>query len=152
MKPVVITGLPRSRTAWFSAYLTQGHVLCYHEAAKDKLSLQPVVKYTHIGDSSSGYVLTPEWVEEQPEHNIVVIHRPIDDVIESLAYLGVHDVRSHLQDMNDKLNALKALHVPWSRIDEMLPEIHEHIGVEYEPRRAAMFTNYNIQFQFEEDT
>lgn len=139
----VITGLPRMRSAWFSAYLTTGDVFCYYEAIKDSL---PLNGYKHTGTADCGYLLRPEWVESIGEHKLVVIHRNLNDVLESAEELGLTANIELLPYLNDKLYELDGLHVDFDDINDRLLEIHNYIGLPcFNKDRANMFINMKIQ-------
>ena len=145
----VVTGLPRSRTAWFSAYLTTGDVLCYHEAAYNEYDME-APGYAHVGTAESGYVLAADWVASLGDHKLVIIHRDAQDVIDSLDQL--QDARAHgigwmVTAMATQLTQLEGLHVKFDEINDQLPEIHEHLGLPYSQDRADLFVNLNIQSQ-----
>jgi hypothetical protein len=144
MGKFVITGLPRSRTSWFAAYLTHGDTFCHHEAIHfGKPMFMP--GYTHIGNADSGYPMHPKWAEELGDHKVVVIHRDIDEVVASLAYVGVHDVRPVLNEIYHNMDRLDGLHVAFEHINSHLPEIHEYIEVPYDEERAKLFLAMNIE-------
>jgi len=144
----VITGLPRSRTAWFSAYLTTGDCICYHEAAAHGDDMD--ADYAHVGTGESGYVLLPDWVRSLGTHKLVVIHRDPDEVDKSLSALKDDTVKDKgwlLTAMATQLRALRGLHIEYEAINDSLPEIHEYLGLPYSQERADLFTNLNIQSQ-----
>ncbi len=144
MAKFVITGLPRSRTAWFAAYLTHGDTFCHHEAIFHNKSMD-LEGYANVGDSDSGYVLRPEWGPEQGNHRIVVIHRDIDEVRASLAAVGIFDARSLLLDCDDKLDELKGFHVNFNHINDKLEDICHYIKVPYDRDRAELFKTLHIE-------
>jgi len=143
----VITGLPRTRSAWFSAYLSQGPVYCHHEATFHGSSMD--VPFDYVGNSDSGYILCPEWAEAQGPHKVVVIHRPVDEVEKSLASIGQKDTRWLLEQMEPSLQALDALHVDFHDINKRIKDIHDYLGIPgYHPYRAALYSKMNIQSQY----
>ena len=136
----VITGLPRSRTAWFSAYLTQGDVLCYHEAFYHH---QPLEGAPYVGTADCGYALR-DW--SIGKHKLVVIHRDYKDVAKSLKAIGLEDEIGYLPILAERLRELGGLHIEYSEIDERLKEIHDYLGLpRYDKKRAELFTKMNIQ-------
>lgn len=144
MAKFVITGLPRSRTAWFAAYLTNGDTFCHHEAIFHNKSMD-LEGYANVGNSDSGYVLRPEWGPEQDTHRIVVIHRDIDEVRTSLAAVGIFDARELLLDCDDKLDELKGFHVHFNHINDKLEDICNFIQVPYDRDRAELFKTLHIE-------
>ena len=87
----VVFCLPRSRSAWLSRFLTYGDWICGHEELRHMRSLDDVRMW--FEQPSIGTVETaaaPWWrlLERfAPDAKVVVIHRPVDDVVESLMRL-----------------------------------------------------------------
>jgi len=143
----LITGLPRSRTAWFSAYLTQGEVLCTHEAIALKLPLESE-NHKYVGTSDSGYVLDREWMDEHKDIKIVIIERDTQECIDSLNKLIPQDCSWLLNSMASALKKVDGLRVPFYDIADNLEEIHDYLGLPgYSQERAVLFSILNIQAQ-----
>jgi len=140
MSKFVITGLPRSRTAWFAAYLTCGDVMCYHEAIPNNNQLS-----ANTGTADCGYALCPDWVESIGRHKLVIIHRDCKEVAESMARIGLPDTTGYLPDLDRKLQKLNGLHVDFEDIDMRLEEIHNYLDLPYDKKRAELFSGMNIQ-------
>jgi len=88
-KPFFITGLPRSRTAWFATIATTAISICHHEPTAG--SLEPALKlwrgdssypYTGISDAALGLHLGRILSELRPQ--TLVIRRPIQEVAYSM--------------------------------------------------------------------
>ena len=84
--PFFILGLPRSRTAWLAAFLTDGPVHCHHElirqcANPDEYLVRLAATRTPIvGDSSPALALYyPSLREAIGRHKVVVIRRNKDE-------------------------------------------------------------------------
>jgi hypothetical protein len=143
----LITGLPRSRSAWFSAYLTQGEVLCTHEAIALKLPMESE-NHKYVGTSDSGYVLDPEWMEEYKGIKIVIIERDTQECIDSLNGLIPYDCSWLLSGMAKALTKVEGLRVPFYDIADNLEAIHDYLGLPgYSQERAVLFSILNIQAQ-----
>jgi len=95
MNPFLITGLPRSRTAWMSVFCTTVNSLCYHEPIArmrqvedlELLLNKPTPKFVGASDSALGFFLP--WIMENLKPRVVIIDRPIEHVRRSVAELGV---------------------------------------------------------------
>ena len=123
-----ITGLPRSRTAWFSAYFTSCGFLCAHEGMNGCASIAEYQNKMKAfeGNSDSGIPLYPF------EGKMVIIERDKEEVKKSLSrfFDDVHSV-DLLQERLDKLDGLR---VNFEDINERLQEIHEYcVGNTYRP-------------------
>ena len=84
----LITGLPRSRTAWLANYLTIGSSFCYHEGLKEcfdigDLRMMKKAPYTGNSDSSAVFFVD-EMKNLFPDMKIVIIDRNYQDVLYSL--------------------------------------------------------------------
>lgn len=106
--PFVIFGLPRSRTAWLSRFLTYGDWICGHEELRHVRSLDDVRSW--FLQPCVGTVETagaPWWrmLEEfAPGIRIVLVRRSIADVIESLMRLNLDFDRELLTRLMTKLD------------------------------------------------
>lgn len=93
MTPFVVTGLPRSRTAWLSVFLTHGMVRCWHEGARVNESIHCLLERLSLdsryisGDSNSALCLKHgELIHAASKGlcNLVVIRRDPKECAESL--------------------------------------------------------------------
>jgi hypothetical protein len=143
-----ITGLPRSRTCWFSKYFTHGDVYCWHEGMK---GVKDKGKYFErmdskgmaaIGNSDSGLMLGG-YIEGYP---LVIIERDIDDVEQAMAGIGYPDCRAILEYHARLMGKMRGLRVKFTDIDERLEEIHNYcIDIPYDRSRAERLMAINIQ-------
>jgi hypothetical protein len=89
-KPFLITGLPRSRTAWWSVLTTTPVSTCAHEPMKDCKSFvdlvalwdRPGPPYSGVSDATALYVINRVLSEMQAR--TLMIDRPLADVAHSL--------------------------------------------------------------------
>lgn len=89
IKPFLIVGYPRSRTAWLSNYFTSNGIKCHHELSLDHKSdkIEEILGNCD-GNSDSGMAFMSDWVIRQVNSGkmrILFIDRPKSDVIESLS-------------------------------------------------------------------
>lgn len=104
-----ITGLPRSRTAWFSAFMTASGYMCLHEGLNGCRSIEEYKKkIKHVSDSNTGIILVGAPIDRP----ILVIHR--------------EDRHDGLFD-NVDLNKIKGLHVEFSDIHDRIEEIFTYL-------------------------
>src|ERR1700733_452815 len=91
-KYFIITGLPRSRTAWLAGLFSTGNVICFHEPINNFSSLKEMkdyldslpYEYVGISDSSIGYY-EEFYTDNFSDAPIVVIDREEAVVIFDLA-------------------------------------------------------------------
>lgn len=96
MKPdFLIVGLPRSRTAWLSNWLTYGKSFCFHEPLLGCDSLAAFqqkfdVPYEVVGAADTGAIF---WLEQilmlAPDTKLIIVERPVEDCIQSLDATGI---------------------------------------------------------------
>jgi len=88
----LVLGLPRSRTAWLARFLTYGDHICGHEELRHCRSLEDVKSYLSMPRTGSAETAAAPWwrllTRLAPEVRIVVVRRPVAEVIESLAAFG----------------------------------------------------------------
>ncbi len=99
----LITGLPRSRTAWLAAILSTEKILCWHEPINKfgsvgavKAMLDNLEGYQAIGISDSSVGLEADfYMAYFYEYPIVIINRKESEVITSLSkFLGIDKKQS----------------------------------------------------------
>jgi len=142
-----ITGLPRSRTAWLSVFMSQSDVYFYHEAVNGCYSIEEYKdKIKGFGDSSTGLVSLG--VDIIQDSKVVIINKT-DEQIEKCVKWCDHtygmDSRDFILDINAKLKKLDGLHVNQSDIDNRLSEIWRHLVDTPWNDEYLRLTKFNIQ-------
>lgn len=91
MRPFLVLGLPRSRTAWLSRFLTYGDHVCGHDELRHCRSMDDVRAWFAQGCiGSAETAAAPFWRlfdQIAPGVQIVVVRRPVDQVVDSLMAL-----------------------------------------------------------------
>ena len=89
--PFIVMGLPRSRTAWLSRFLTYGDYVCGHEELRHARSLDDVRAWFAQPCIGSAETMAAPWwrlIDQfAPNARIVVVRRPVGEVVESLMRL-----------------------------------------------------------------
>jgi len=133
----VITGLPRTRTAWFSAYFTNGVEHCYHEAIRDGINLG-----LSEGTADCGYALFPWWAERQGDHKLVIIERPVEEVNKSLIQINYPAEGTNF--LADRLAELDGLRIIYGNINDEIHKIHEYLSIPFDQQRFDLFKELHI--------
>ena len=141
-----ITGIPRSRTAWLAAFLSQDR-LCFHEGFNGCYSLDAYKKKLgeNNGDSNTGLVYI-DVNKEFPGCPVLCIH---GDIERSAKYMydtfGIYDM-DFVKELEMRVSDIKGMHINLNEVNDKLPEIWEYlIGNGYNEQRAEIFKKLNIQ-------
>lgn len=125
-QPFLITGLPRSRTAWFALLCSGLQEICWHEPTQHG-QWQDVCSgiwnctdapFVGISDSALGFNLSNILLEYKPR--TVIIDRKISDVSASLAKQGITGIDRYLKALYDILWAAhNHPYVKWVRYEDL---------------------------------
>lgn len=101
-----ITGLPRSRTAWFAVAMRAAGCRCFHELTAETGSFAELKARWTEGNSDSGCGLHVRRILAEIAPRTLVIERPVDDVAMSLVRLyGPRlGLCAHLEELRDALS------------------------------------------------
>lgn len=115
IKPFLIVGLPRCRTAWMSvAAGSMPRATCYHEPVRSLDRWQdifsqtwrahgPDTEFVGISDHSMGFHLAE--IMERVAPRTLIIERPIEDVVESLRKIGIRDAGRYCELLLKRMEA-----------------------------------------------
>ena len=143
-----VIGLPRSRTAWLSVFLSQSGVYCHHEGLNGCKSLSEYKKKIgNDGDSSTSLMMF-DINKMFPDAPIVVIEKNDIELQRSIKWCkdtyGIDDP-AHMFRLNELLTRIDGLRIKQSEIDQRLPEIWDHlIGTKWKDE-YAIIKEFNIQ-------
>ena len=140
----IITGHPRSRSAWFAAYLTCGDTFCTHEGLLRDYWPEG---YKNSGTADSSFSLVQRLVNEDfADSTLVMIDRDIEEVRSSIKALNIPVVEGSLEFAQGMMLMMPAgLRVKFTEINVSLPQIHDYLEIPFEQKRAALFCQLNIQ-------
>jgi len=121
MQSFFITGLPRSRTKWFSEYFSAAGAPCIHDPV-GYCSREDVYELVEagIGISDSGLWVT-DLVSKYPEVPVVVIERNVTESLYALEAIGIPWSPYIVRALNPVVGSLR---VAYRNINEQLEEIH----------------------------
>ncbi len=145
-----IAGLPRSRTAWLSVFMSQSDVYFYHEAINGCYSIDEYKdKIKDCGDSSTGFFVLAGSIIT-PNAKIVIIEKNKEELFKCIEWCdkvyGV-DSKDFILDLNDKLLTLYGLIVKQSEINDRLQDIWEYLVDTPWDDKYSNLVNFNIQVQ-----
>ncbi len=165
MSPFVVFGLPRSRTAWLSRFLSYGEWHCGHDELRHMRTLDDVSAW--FSQPFTGTVETagaPWWrllPKYAPGAKIAVVRRPVPEVLGSLLRInGVMFDRErterHLWRLDRKLDQLTArvtgvVSVDFADLETEAgcARLFEHCtGLPHDPAWWAALAPVNIQVNF----
>lgn len=167
MTNFIIYGLPRSRTYWLSKFLTYKDHTCTHEIA-DTLRVpddyKEFFKQKNVGTSETG-VAQGWWLIEDacPGIKTVVVHRPVEESVNSLFQIDLDGVAVYDKDLLMKHYAYgeRMLKQISSRKDvlsvdfhdlnkmEVCKKIFEHcLPYEFDVKWWGSLKNKNLQCDF----
>lgn len=120
--PFLVLGLPRSRTAWLSKFLTYGPWICGHDEIRHLRSLEDAKSWfmqPFIGTAESMGATWWRLIERfAPECRIVTVRRPVAEVVDSLVAKGLPmDGRPGL------LHQLIAANAKLDQVEARLPRV-----------------------------
>lgn len=96
MKPFVVLSLPRSRSYWLSKFLQYGDYQCGHDQARYARSLDDVRSWLGMDFTGTCETAGARWWRVlravRPDSNIVVVRRPVGEVVDSLMALPLHGI------------------------------------------------------------
>lgn len=160
--PFFITSLPRSRTAWLSAWLTTERTLCFHEPGKPAAQLIQENPGQTVGIADSTLALKfNQLLEEFPDAPWLYIERDPFACRASLlnftrphVALPEHGVNRMLASLMDAGQSVKqhprTLTVDFNDVNARMPEIWQHLlpGEPYGAMRGKILSRLDVQQQF----
>ncbi len=143
---MLIVGLPRSRTAWLSAFMSQSSTYFHHEAIDGCKSIDEYRnKVNGCGDSTTGF---PFLKGEMENKKIVIIKKNNEQIEDCIKWsdetFGI-DSRELVGEMNNQLNDIDGLVVFQSEIDDRLRDIWEFLVDDTWDNRYSNLSKLNVQ-------
>lgn len=145
---MIITGLPRSRTAWLSVFMSQSKTYFHHEAINGCRSIHEYQKKTKgCGDSTTGF-LPLLLLGEIKNKKTVIIKKSKDELGRCIKWCeneyGAAS-KATLQDMHDRLCSIDGLIINQSDINNRLQDIWEYLVDDKWHGRYSELIKFNIQ-------
>lgn len=152
-KHFLITGLPRSRTAWMAAFMSYGSTVCLHEPRNwESVFDSDGPKFVGISDSGLGFQL--DRILYEYACPALIIDRPLADVEASLKALDTGLPKTNFCELlKNKLSEFPAstqvMRVPYAALNDMrvMQKIFFHLtpGEPFDEGRFHSMKDMNIQ-------
>jgi GNAT superfamily N-acetyltransferase len=159
--PFVVFGLPRSRTYWLSHFLAYGGWTCGHEELRHVRSLDDVKAWLALPATGTVETAAAPWWRTlralAPDARVVIVRRPVADVLASLLRLGIDFdgpvLTATLRRLDAKLDQIArrwpgALSVDFADLASEAPcaRVFEHcLGLPHDPKWWATAAPLNLQ-------
>ncbi|CAO3447843.1 hypothetical protein [Azospirillum argentinense] len=159
--PFVVFGLPRSRTAWLSRFLTYGDWVCGHEELRHARSLDDVRAWLAQPCTGTAETAAAPWWRLarhlRPDLRVVVVRRDVTDATDSLMRLGLFSDRSAVERLMHRLDRKleqigrrvpDALSVRFEDLEreEVCATVFEHcLGLPHDPAWWRHWSPINVQ-------
>lgn len=161
-KQFFITGLPRSRTAWFANLFTWGDSICYHDGLCPEDGLCLVSSFDHLlkrlkegngprGHSCASNILVWRKLHKEfPDAKWVFVSRDGGAIIDSVSKILKFDVEQWNSMSNEAMVMIKEIGPMVVHFDCIDPVgcygISNHLGIDIGPAaRVRQLCDMNIQ-------
>lgn len=144
----IVTGLPRSGTAWAAAWLSTHETLCLHEPMRTTTLMDLHRSEMMVGISDTS-LFTQHALVNRLNVPCIKLFRDLREIHISLRRIGIDDRREELITTNSAhdLCRIKGVSFRWDDLftPEAAKRISEICGVPWSPERHAVFRELNIQ-------
>lgn len=151
--PFLVLSLPRSRSFWLSKLLSFEGRGCDHDPSRFWTNAFDAVRYFAFplaGAADTGLICV--WHSLRPllprDLAVVVVHRPVPEVVESLRRLGAPHSPRGLDEMARRLRDVDGLHVKAEQLDtyDTCAEVFRHcLGSTLPEDRWRTYSRLNLQ-------
>ena len=145
---MIILGLPRSRTAWLSVFMSQSNTHFHHEAINGCNSMDEYrIKVNGCGDSTTAL---PFLKGELAGRKVVVIRKDKKELQRCIDWTNSEfggDNEQAILDLDLELSLIDGLTINQSDIDNRLKEIWAHLVDDHWHDKYLEISKMNIQVQ-----
>ncbi len=141
----MIVGLPRSRTAWLSVFMSQSNTYFHHEGIDGCYSIDEYQSKTKgCGDSTTGF-----WpiLESMELKRVVIIRKSEAEFNHCVEWCdstyGINSIE-HMRNLNEYMDTIDGLVINQSEINDRLQDIWEHLVDDEWSERHAALTKLNV--------
>ena len=144
-----VFGLPRSRTAWLSVFLSQSGIHCHHEAVNGCYTKNEyLAKIDGCGDSTTAFGLCQE--AQYKDKPVLIIEKSKAELSRCIEWCnGVFGSGSKdaIMSQHDKLMELEGMKVAQPQINKKMPAIFEYLTSHKWVDSYGDMASINIQSQ-----
>lgn len=162
MTPFFVTGLHRSRSAWFANYLSHAKTFCFHDAWYGLDNIEDIDflfrDFLHAGNSDpANLIFQDQLIELYPKAKWVVIDRDFNQCLASSVKAfpdfpesAMDDFRAKMQDLIRKVNPLvvdfEDIRGEGIKAIRKIEEVSEYLGCEahLNRHRTRMLARMNV--------
>jgi len=145
----LVLGLPRSRTAWLSNFLTYGDISCTHEGLDGCISLEQYKSQFSLnsGDSNTGLAMF-DFESHFTDFKKIIIEGSIEPAVTFSKRYFKHDSTDVMLKVKKRLSLIDGLHVPFHEINSNLENIWNYVSsYQFNERRAQRLVTFDIQMR-----
>jgi len=141
----MILGLPRSRTAWLAAWLSDHDGVCTHEGLAQCESIHEYINQyggEYFADSTTAF----DYVGAVRADRVIILRDPRECHESTFQFLGFDIGVDWFEQRFDILSSIDGLKIDFDDLNDSLPLIWEAMkGTDYSSARADVFKGLNIQ-------
>ena len=147
-----VLSLPRSRTAWITAFFNSANLNCEHELIAKSDSFDESINKMNqgIGSVDTGQVFRIGEIQHRVNNlKVIIIDRDKEDVKNSLRKLNLVNADALIERQSDLLEEAKELYPSfrYKDIDDRIEEIWSIVsgGLEFPKEKYEIYKNYKIE-------
>lgn len=148
MNNFLVVGLPRSRTAWLSVFLSQSGAHCYHDGFNGCESINDyIIKISNCNDSNTGLMIL-DVNKLFPNRKVLIIEKSKDELKRCIDWCDSNyggSSESTILNLKEKMGKIKGLRIKQSEINQHLEKIWVFLTGEKYLERYGNMVNLNIQ-------
>jgi len=121
----MVIAAPRSGTGWISNWLTTDSTLCYHglSARKPMDEWETIQSHRMLGTAETALWWAAKKLNRSPARK-VILHR---DPVEICDSLGMPEMLTNVEKMQESLNSIDGMHIPWDKIFDDPKDAYEYL-------------------------
>lgn len=147
----LVTGLPRSGTAWLANWFTTDHSVCWHDALMEYKFEELMARSAdmYFGCSETAICLMdPAVINDVPVKKLIV-HRPLEEVNASLRAMGLPGwmTETHVQN----LHSINGVHIQFKDLFEVdrFSAAHEWlVPIRFDSERYSLLRKMKIEDRY----